>query len=107
MINIDDTEATPPYPVAGESAQARSDRERLERTERMRRLAPYLASVGAFLAIAAFFLVLWMIADARIAAVRAARGDRYVMTLLLRLPQEVIYWDHGAEGERRVGAKMK
>ena len=106
LINIDDSDATPPSPVAGESAQARFERERLERTERMRRLAPFLASVGALLAVATFFLALLSIGDLRIAALGPLAVIAVFVTLLMRLPPEVIYWGHGAEGERRVGARL-
>lgn len=106
LINIDDSDATPAAPVAGESAQARFERERLARTERMRRLAPFLAAVGILLATGAFFLCLLLGWDVRLAAIAPTLVIGALLALVMRLPPEVIYWGRGAEGERRVGARL-
>ena len=106
LINIDESDATPPAPVAGESAQARFERERLARTERIHRLAPFLASVAVLLAAGAFFVVVEIAGDLRIAAIAPLVVIATFLGLLMRLPPEVIYWGQGAEGERRVGARL-
>ncbi len=106
LINIDESEATPRAPVAGESAQARFERERLARTERARRLAPLLAAVAVLLAAGAFFVGVEIAGDLRIAAIAPLAVIGAFLWLVNRLPPEVIYWGHGAEGERRVGARL-
>lgn len=90
LINIDESDATPPVPVAGESAQARFERERLARTERVRRLAPFLASVAVLLAAGAFFVVLELVGDLRIAAFAGMVVIGVTLWLVIRLPPDVL-----------------
>jgi hypothetical protein len=106
LINIDESDATPVAPAAGESAQARFERERLAGTERLRRGAPVLAAVGTLLAVASFFLVLFAFPDLRVASVAPVAIVGLFVWLIFRLPDEVIYWGRGAEGERRVGVRL-
>src|SRR6476660_2743395 len=55
VINIDESEATPPRPVAGESAQARFEFDRAAHQDRLRRGTVLLVSVAALLGLGAFF----------------------------------------------------
>ncbi len=106
LINIDETDATPVAPVAGESAQARFERERLVRTQRLLRGAPLLAAVGTLLAVGSFFFVLILFSDLRWAALGPVAVIALSLWRIGRLPDEVVYWGEGAEGERRVGARL-
>jgi hypothetical protein len=106
LINIDETDATPVAPVAGESAQARFERERLVRTQRLLRGAPLLAAVGTLLAVGSFFFALILFSDLRWAALGPVAVIALFLWLINRLPDEVVYWGKGAEGERRVGARL-
>lgn len=106
LINIDESDATPQAPTAGESAQAQFERERLARTERVRRLAPFLAAAGTLSAAAAFFAGVAILGDLRFAAPLPLAAIVLFLWLIVRLPAEVIYWGKGAEGERRVGARL-
>ena len=98
LINIDEGDETPIAPVAGESAQARFERERLASTERVRRFAPFLAASGVLLAAVAFFAGLAIVADLRLAAFGPFVVALLFLWLVVRLPAEVIYWGKGAEG---------
>lgn len=106
FINIDESDATSVAPVAGESAQARYERERLARTQRLLRGAPFLAAVGVLLAVGSFFFVLVLFPDVRWAALGPVAVVALFLWLIFRLPDEVAYWGKGAEGERRVGARL-
>ena len=55
LINIEDGDAELPPPVAGESAQARFERDRAAQAERLRYAVPVLAAVGVLSAAAVFF----------------------------------------------------
>ena len=106
LINIDESDATPVAPVAGESAQARFERERTERSERVRRVAPFLGSIGLLLAFGSFFLLLFSTGEIRFGAIGGLLSIGVFLFLIVRLPPEVMYWGQGAEGERRVGARL-
>jgi len=54
IINIDPDDAAQP-PVAGESAQARFERERSAQAERMHNGAPVIAALGVLVAFAVWF----------------------------------------------------
>jgi hypothetical protein len=105
LINIDDVVETPVTPVAGESAQARYERERKEAHERLRLGAPMLFGLGGLLSL----MVYWAVAGylpapyPHLAAMAAVVG---VIVLTARLAPEVMDWRHGAEAERRVGESL-
>lgn len=106
LINIeDDALETPVAPVAGESAQARFERERKEAHERIRLGAPMLAGLGVLLS----FMVFWALGSflpppyPALGAMAAVIGVIYLVT---RLAPEVMDWKHGAEAERRVGESL-
>lgn len=106
VINIDETDATPIAPVAGESAQARYELEQAAYFDRVKRGAVLLASVAVLVALGAFF------AASMIIAIPLAAGAGLIVILLFTLalfryiPNEINYWRQGAESERRVGAKL-
>jgi Holliday junction resolvase-like predicted endonuclease len=105
LINIeaDDDGGVPP--VAGESAQARFERERAAHAAHLKVIAPVMVPIALIFAIVAYFVVLpyagmnW----ASVAAVLATLG---VLYLVVKSPRDVISWERGAEAERRVGAKL-
>ena len=106
LINIDEGDVTPVSPLAGESAQARFERERAEHRERVQRAAVLLAALAALVSFAAFFLAA-MLVELQIAAVIALLVVFVFAWALFRvLPNEVIYCARGAEAERRAGAKL-
>jgi hypothetical protein len=107
LINIEEGDVTPPTPIAGGSAQTQYERERAAFTERLQRASMLLAALGVLVAAGAFFLAA-IFADLRIAALIASFIVlAFVWALFRSLPSEVIYWGNGAEGERRVGAKLE
>jgi hypothetical protein len=106
LINIDQTDVTPAAPVAGDSAQARFERERAAQTDKVKRAALFLASVGVLLAAGGFFLAATYV-DIRIAAAVGIVVIAVFMWAMFHvMPNEVIYWGKGAESERNVGAKL-
>jgi hypothetical protein len=104
IISIEQDEETSP-PVAGESAQARFDRERASHAQHLRIVAPVMAAVAFIFSIVAFFVVLPFggVLWASPAAAFAAIGTLY---LVVRSPRDVVNWERGAEAERRVGARL-
>jgi hypothetical protein len=105
LINIEsDDQGTAP-PVAGESAQARFERERASHAAHLRVIAPVMVPVALIFAIAAYFLAL-PFGGIQIASVVAAFAAIGVLYLVVKSPRDVISWERGAEAERRVGAKL-
>lgn len=105
MINIDESVEAPRAPAAGESAQAQFERERHARTERLFRVAPFLAAAGVLSAAIGFFAAATFV-EVRIAAVVGLSITLLFAWFAIRLPPEVIFWGRGAEAERRVGASL-
>ncbi len=107
FVNIDDEDITPSAPSAGESAQARFERERMAYTERVRRGAPFLAAVGVLVAVVMFFAALAVV-ETRFAAIAAmVTALAFLWYVVKELPSDVIYWGRGAEAERRVGVALE
>lgn len=112
IINIDSqvpaaqASSVPEPPRAGESAQAEFERLRARRTERVRRMAPYLAAAGLLFSAGGAYLGLIVFGDVRFAGVAGLIVVVIFLWLLIRLPPEVLYWGQGAEAERAVGAKL-
>jgi hypothetical protein len=105
LINIEAGDDGVAPPAAGESAQARFERERASHAAHLRIIAPVMAAVAVIFSVVAYFVVLpfggplW----ASLAASMAALG---VLYLVFKSPRDVINWERGAEAERRVGAKL-
>ena len=105
LINIDTEDTVPTPAAAGDSAQARFERERASHAAHLRIVLPVLVPVALIFAIAAFFLVL-PYGGLQIASVIAALAAIGVLYLVARSPRDVVNWERGAEAERRVGAKL-
>jgi Nuclease-related domain len=105
LVNIDGslTPAAPPLP--GESAQARFERERAARNDRIRLAAPFLAGVAVLASALSFWVTsVWLGWPFPFAA--AALAIVAFILLLSRLTPEIVDWKHGAEAERRVGVSL-
>jgi hypothetical protein len=106
LINIDDeTVETPAAPVAGESAQARYERERKEAHARIRLGAPMLFGLGGLLSLMVFWAVSGIL-PRPYPELAAMVSVVVVIVLVARLAPEVMDWKHGAEAERRVGESL-
>lgn len=105
LVNIEDSADVGPPPTAGESAQARFERERASHAAHLRIIAPVLVPVALILSIAAYFVVL-PYGGITVAAVGASLTAVGVLFLVVKTPRDVVNWERGAEAERRTGAKL-
>src|SRR5581483_595057 len=98
---------TPRRPAAGESAQARFERERAAFRERARQKLAALAALPVLFATVGFLATAWGTADLRVSgAVGLIVAIVAVVYLARYLPTEVVWWGKGAEAERAVGARL-
>ncbi|MBA3877990.1 MAG: hypothetical protein C0498_13915 [Anaerolinea sp.] len=104
LINIDETDQAPVAPIAGESAQARFERDRAEQRERLRRAAPLLIAIGVLLSALGFYAASFL--DLRLAALVGVLIATGTAWWVLKVPPEVLDWHRGAEAERKVGANL-
>lgn len=105
LINIEAGDDDVPPPVAGESAQARFERERASHAEHLRLVAPVMAAVAFIFSIIVYFVVLAFL-DMRIAAAAAALTAVATLYVVAQSPHDVVSWERGAEAERRIGVKL-
>jgi len=105
IINIDGTTAPTNPPVAGESAQARFERERAARSDRLRTATPFLASVAILGSALTYWVTsLWLGWPYPFAS--GALTILAFVFLIARMTPEIVDWKHGAEAERAVGARL-
>jgi hypothetical protein len=103
--HINESDATPPSPVAGESAQAQFERERAAHTERIKRVGMTLAGLGVLASLGGFFA--GALIDVRLGAlIGLLMVGAFLWAWFRSWPNEVTYWGKGAESERRVGAQL-
>lgn len=107
IVNIDEGDITPRTPAAGESAQARFERERAAFRERAKQMLPALVALPVLFAAIGFLATAWATADVRIAGAVGLLVALVALVYLARyLPTEVVWWGKGAEAERAVGARL-
>jgi hypothetical protein len=105
LINIEPSDETTTAPVAGESAQARFERERASHAAHLRAIATTMVPVALIFSIVIYFLVL-PVGGIQVAAVGAAFAALGVLYVVVKTPRDVVSWERGAEAERRVGVKL-
>jgi len=105
LINIELEDEPAIRPVAGESAQARFERDRASHAAHLRVIAPVMFPVALIFSIVVYFLLL-PYGGINIAAVAAAFSVIGVLYIVVKTPRDVVNWERGAEAERRVGVKL-
>lgn len=105
LINIEPTDEGMVPPVAGESAQARFERERASHAAHLRLIAPVMVPVALIFSLVVYFLVL-PYGGLQIAAGAAAFTAIGVLYVVVKTPRDVVNWERGAEAERRIGVKL-
>ena len=92
--------------AAGASAQARFELERRRWQLRRRALLPVMTAIGV-LAMTLTFLLVWAISAPWVAFIAGLAVLMGVVGFLLRLPADALFWDRGAQGERRTSALLE
>jgi len=105
LIDIDETDEAPVAPIAGESAQARFERDRAEHRERLKTAAPFLIALGVLLSALGFYATSSFL-DLKLAALVGVLITAGTAWRVMKLPPEVLDWHRGAEAERKVGANL-
>lgn len=99
-------ESTAEAPVAGGSAQARFDRLRTQRRERIKKAWPFLVGITVVVMVLAYLTVQSLASPAWGAAAAAGVALIFALTAV-EMPQSATAWRQGAEGERKTADYLK
>jgi hypothetical protein len=97
--------AAQPTSAAGASAQARFDRLRRERTERLKRIWPFVVGVTLVLMLMVYLIAQSVVSPPWAAAASAGVALAFVAGVV-ELPQATAAWRIGAEGERKTASYL-